>query len=44
MLAAPWYLFDASDTMDKVDVANLRRITRTVVRIVAATAGRTAWG
>jgi hypothetical protein len=43
LLAAPWYLFDAGDTIDKVDVANLERITRTAARIVKATADRTTW-
>jgi hypothetical protein len=41
-LAAPWYLFDERDTLDKVDKANLVRLTRAVVRIVAATRGISA--
>ena len=41
-LAAPFYLFDAMDTLDKIDREHLVPITRTVARIVAATAGTTA--
>jgi hypothetical protein len=42
LLAAPWYLFDEVDTIDKLDRANLVPITRTVIRIVESTRGRTA--
>lgn len=41
-LAAPWYLFDAADTMDKVDRSNLVALTRVAARIVASTEGRSA--
>lgn len=39
LLGAPFYLFDAMDTMDKVDDENLVAITRTFVRIIDATRG-----
>jgi hypothetical protein len=42
LLAAPWYLFDAADTLDKVDRDGLVPVSRAVVDIVAATAGVTA--
>jgi hypothetical protein len=38
-LAAPAYLFDSADTLDKVDRANLEPLTRATIRIVEATAG-----
>jgi len=41
-LTAPWYLFDAADTMDKIHDASLEPVTRAAVRIVEWTAGRTA--
>jgi len=41
-LAAPFYLFDAMDTLDKIDGDNLVPITRAAIRIVASTAGTTA--
>jgi hypothetical protein len=41
-LAAPWYLFDEVDTLDKVDRANLVPITRTAIRIIESTRDRTA--
>ncbi|HKE73213.1 MAG TPA: M28 family peptidase [Acidimicrobiales bacterium] len=41
-LAAPHYLFDAMDTLDKVDVDNLVPLTRAAARIVAGTAGISA--
>jgi hypothetical protein len=41
-LAAPWYLFDPADTIDKVDVEALVPLTRAVVRIVDATRGVSA--
>lgn len=40
-LAAPMYLFDRADTVDKVHVPSLEPITRAAVRIVAGTAHRT---
>lgn len=42
LLAAPWYLFDEADTIDKVDRANLVPLTRAVIEIVASTATTTA--
>jgi hypothetical protein len=41
-ISAPVYLFDACDTLDKVHAASLEPITRAAIRIVEATAGRTA--
>ena len=41
-LGAPWYLFDAADTIDKVDRDGLVPLGRAVVRIIEATAGRSA--
>ena len=41
-LAAPFYLFDAMDTPDKVDRANLVPLTRATIRIVASTGGVSA--
>lgn len=41
-LAAPWYLFDARDTLDKVDQSSLVNVTRAVVRIVDGTRGISA--
>ena len=41
-LAAPFYLFDSQDTLDKVDRDNLAAITRAVIRIVESTRGETA--
>lgn len=38
-LAAPHYLFDAMDTLDKIDEDNLVPLTRAAARIVAGTAG-----
>ncbi|HKY16011.1 MAG TPA: hypothetical protein VJM33_13885 [Microthrixaceae bacterium] len=38
-LAAPWYLFDPADTLDKVDVPTLGSLSRAAWRIVAATRG-----
>jgi hypothetical protein len=37
-LTAPFYLFDAMDTLDKIHRESLVPVTRTAVRIVAATA------
>ena len=42
LLAAPFYLFDAMDKLDKVDRASLVPITRAAIRIVEATAGVSA--
>jgi hypothetical protein len=41
-LAAPWYLFDPADTLDKVDTAHLVPLTRAAIRIVDATRGVSA--
>ena len=41
-LAAPFYLFDAMDTVDKIDEDNLVPLTRAAIRIVASTAGVSA--
>jgi hypothetical protein len=41
-LAAPWYLFDSADTMDKVDHESLATISRAAFDIVASTVGTTA--
>ena len=41
-LAAPFYLFDAMDTLDKIDRDNLVPLTRAAARIVASTAGVSA--
>ncbi len=42
MLAAPFYLFDPQDTLDKVDRENLSAITRAAIRIIESTRGETA--
>lgn len=42
VLAAPWYLFDKADTLDKVDQASLVPLTRATIRIVDSTAGISA--
>ena len=41
-LAAPFYLFDSQDTLDKVDRDNLAPITRAAIRIIESTRGETA--
>jgi hypothetical protein len=41
-LAAPFYLFDSQDTLDKVDREHLAAITRAAVRIVESTREATA--
>jgi hypothetical protein len=41
-LAAPWYLFDSADTLDKIHRPSLVPVTRAAVRIVESTAGRSA--
>jgi Peptidase family M28 len=41
-LAAPFYLFDAMDTLDKIDRTNLVPLTRAAVRIVGSTRGVSA--
>jgi hypothetical protein len=42
MLAAPCYLFDARDTLDKVDRENLAPITHAAIRIIESSRGQTA--
>jgi hypothetical protein len=42
LLAAPFYLFDAADRMDRVDEEGLVPLTRAAIRIVAATRGLSA--
>lgn len=42
LLGAPFYLFDAMDTLDKVDREHLVPITRTFIRIIDGTRGVTA--
>ena len=37
-LTAPWYLFDAADTLDKVDLASLSAVSRAAFDIVRGTA------
>ncbi len=41
-LAAPSYLFDPADTMDKVDLEGLVPLTQATIRIVASTRGVSA--
>lgn len=41
-LTAPFYLFDAMDTMDKIHRASLVPVTRAAVRIIESTAGVSA--
>ncbi|HEX6569798.1 MAG TPA: hypothetical protein VF015_11555, partial [Acidimicrobiales bacterium] len=41
-LAAPFYLFDAMDTLDKIDREHLVALTRAAIRIVASTRGVSA--
>ncbi|MDI6857408.1 MAG: M28 family peptidase [Dehalococcoidia bacterium] len=41
-LTAPFYLFDAMDTLDKIDREHLAAITRAAVRIIESTRGQTA--
>ncbi|MEX0749793.1 MAG: M28 family peptidase [Dehalococcoidia bacterium] len=41
-LVAPFYLFDAMDTLDKIDRPGLVPITRAAIRIVESTAGVSA--
>jgi len=41
-LTAPFYLFDAMDTLDKIDRASLVPVTRAAIRIVESTAGISA--
>jgi hypothetical protein len=43
-LAAPFYLFDAMDTMDKIHRPSLVPITRAAIRIIESTAGVSAAG
>jgi hypothetical protein len=42
LLAAPFYLFDEMDTLDKIDRGHLVPITRAGIRIVGFTRGRSA--
>jgi hypothetical protein len=41
-LAAPWYLFDSRDTLDKVDQSSLVGVTRAVIRMIDGTRGISA--
>jgi hypothetical protein len=41
-LAAPFYLFDSKDTMDKIHRSSLVPVTRAAIRLVEWTAGKTA--
>lgn len=41
-LTAPFYLFDAMDTMDKIHVPSLVPVTRATVRLIDSTAGISA--
>jgi hypothetical protein len=41
-LAAPMYLFDSQDTVDKIHEASLEPVTRAAIRIVASTRGTSA--
>ena len=41
-LAAPFYLFDAMDTLDKIDQDHLVPLTRATIRIVESTRGISA--
>lgn len=41
-LTAPFYLFDALDTLDKVDRTSLLPISRAAIRIIESTANVTA--
>jgi len=43
-LAAPMYLFDSQDTLDKIHLPSLGAVTRATVRIVEGLAGHTAAG
>jgi Peptidase family M28 len=41
-LTAPFYLFDAMDTLDKIDRENLAALTRAAIRIIESTRGVSA--
>jgi hypothetical protein len=41
-LTAPWYLFDSTDTLDKIDRAHLVPLTRATIRIIRFTTHTTA--
>jgi hypothetical protein len=41
-LTAPFYLFDSQDTLDKIHRDSLTPVTRAAIRIIEATAGRSA--
>lgn len=43
-LAAPWYLFDEADTLERIDRGNLAALTRAAIRIVASTSSWSAAG
>jgi len=43
-LTAPFYLFDAADTLDKIHRPSLVPVTRAAIRIIASTAGVSAHG
>jgi hypothetical protein len=42
LLGAPWYLFDAADTLDKVDRDHLVPLGHAIAAIIASTRGITA--
>jgi len=42
LLAAPFYLFDAIDTLDKIHRPSLVPITRAAIRIIESTANISA--
>ena len=44
LLAAPFYLFDKMDTLDKIDRAHLVPLTRATIRIIQAVRSETAAG
>ena len=41
-LAAPWYLFDKQDTLDKIDQDSLVPLTRACIRVIESTKGVSA--
>jgi len=44
LLAAPFYLFDKIDTLDKIDREHLVPITRATIRIIESVRSETAAG
>ena len=44
LLAAPFYLFDKMDTLDKIDRAHLVPLTRATIRIIQSVRSETAAG